>query len=218
MTMSPIKAVIFDMDGVISDTQKLHALIEEKLLKKYGIELDSDEITEKYAGLPDKEFFEKIFKDYKISVDVEKVINEKWNEMMDIAKNNISPIQGAIELINQLKENGFKLAVASSSPHSFIELVLSELKLKEKFDVIVSTEDVKFGKPNPEIFLLAAKKLRKDPSECVVIEDGINGIIAAKRGGMKCIFLTRKNKDQQFADLAISSLKELSAKRIKNFL
>ena len=194
--MTKIKAVIFDMDGVISDTQKLHASVEEKLLKKYGIELNSDEITEKYAGVPDKEFFEKIFKDYKVSVDVEKIINEKWKEMINIAKNNIFPIPGIIELVKQLKENRFKLAVASSSPHNFIELVLSELKLEGKFDVIVSAEDVKFGKPNPEIFLLASKNLSVDPSECVVIEDGINGIIAAKRAGMKCILLTRENKDQ----------------------
>ncbi len=216
--MTKIKGVIFDMDGVISDTQKMHASVEEKLLKKYGIEMNSDEITEKYAGMPDKEFFEKIFKDHKVSVNVEEIIREKWNEMMRIAKNNISPIPGAIELIKQLKENGFKLAVASSSPHNFIELVLSKLKIKKEFDVVVSAEDVKFGKPNPEIFLLASKKLNLNPSECVVIEDGINGIIAAKRAEMKCIFLTKENQNQYLADLVISSLKELSIKNIKNLL
>jgi beta-phosphoglucomutase family hydrolase len=214
--MTEIRTVIFDMDGVISDTQKLHASVEEKLLKKYGIRMSSDEITEKYAGISAKEFFGKIFEAHGISVDVERVINEKWGKMICIAKNNTFPLPGAVELITQLKKNGFKLGVASTSSHKFIELVLSELKLKEKFDVIVSGEDVKFGKPNPEIFLLTSKKLDVQPSECVVIEDGINGIIAAKRAGMKCILLTRENKGRYSADLVISSLKELSIEKIKN--
>ena len=216
MSMTEIKAIIFDMDGVISDTQKLHALVEEEILRRYGVNLSPEEITQKYAGTTDREFFEKIFNDHNISVDVENIIKEKWERMIKISKNNISPISGAVELIKNLRRNDFKLAIASASPHNFIKLVLEELNLKGKFDVIVSAEDVKFGKPNPEIFLLAVKKLRVKPEECIIIEDGINGIIAGKKAGMKCIWFTKEeNKTKVPADLIVNDLKELTIAKIK---
>ncbi len=213
--MTEIKAVIFDMDGVVSDTQKLHASVEESLLKKYGIKMDVEEITEKYAGVPDRKVFERIFRDNNILVDVDKVIKEKWDKMFSLTKNNVSPISGAMELINELKNNGFKLGIASSSPIRFIELVLSELGLKEKFYAITGAEEVKYGKPDPQIFLLTARKLRVTPKECVVIEDGISGMIAAKRAGMKCIGLVEKENRDYPADLIVRSLREIKIENLK---
>ena len=84
------------------------------------------------------------------------------------------------------------LGIASSAPINFIETVLSKLGLKEKFEVITSAEEVKYGKPNPEIFLLAAKKLNVNPQECVVIEDAEGGMTGAKKANMKCIGLVKE--------------------------
>lgn len=208
--------MIFDMDGVISDTQGLHAEVEEELLKKYGVTMSADEITEKYAGVSDKEFFERAFKGHRMPPnDITIIIAEKWDEMVALAENNIRPIPGAIELISELKRQKFKLGVASASPVKFIDLVLSKLKLKEEFDVITSGDEVERGKPDPDIFLLTAKKLGVRPKECVVIEDGINGMIAAKRAGMKCVGLV-KNEGSYPADLIVNEFKELTIEKIKN--
>lgn len=211
-----IKAIIFDLDGVISDTNKLHASIEASLLKECGVNVKPEELMKNYAGLSDKEFFKKIFEDYGVSGDVNAIYENKWDKMMLLAVNNISPIPGAIEIINGLRESGLKLSVGSASPIKFIELVLSELGLKEKFDTITSGEEVKYGKPNPEIFSLTAKRLKVDPRECVVIEDADKGMIAAKKAKMKCIGLVKEEDKKHPADLIVTTLENLTVERIIN--
>jgi len=210
-----IKAVIFDMDGVISDTQKLHSLIETDLLKRNGINITPEEITKNYGGVPTKVFFEKIFKDYKIEVDLENILKEKWEKIMASVPNNISALPGVVKLIKDLKKAGVKLAVASSSIAKFIDLVLSELEIRENFDVITSVEEVEHGKPDPDIFLLSAKKLNTDPKECVVIEDAISGMTGAKRASMMCIGLISDERSYP-ADLTVTSLEDLTAEKIIN--
>ncbi len=205
-----MKAVIFDMDGVISDTNYLQSKVEEKLLKKCGIDLPYKEITKKYAGMADKEFFEKMFDDFNLKCDVEKVIKEKYKSLLKLGKGKIKPIEGVLKLINKLKEKGFKLAVASASRKDFIKLVLSELKILYKFDVLTSSTEVKRGKPDPETFLLTAEKLKIKPKDCTVIEDGKLGMIAAKKGGMRCVGLVDDINNDYPADKLVSNLKQLS--------
>jgi len=204
------------MDGVISDTQGLQASVEENLLKKYGIEMMADEITDKYAGVADKEWFQMIIKDFNLKIDVETMINQKWAEILKKAKNNIKEIVGVVKLIKEFKERGFKLAVASASPFEFINLVLSELKLKDKFDVLTSATEIEKGKPDPQIFLLTAQRLNLKPEECLVIEDGISGMIAARAAGMKCIGLVKiKDYKKYPADLLVTSLKDINLENIQ---
>src|SRR3989338_7232395 len=112
-----MKAVIFDMDGVISDTQTLHAEIETELFKGYGIDITSAEISEKYSGMSDEEFFETVFNEFgksETGIDVEMVIEEKWEMVFTCARNNIPAIDGAIDIIRKLKNANFKLGVASA--------------------------------------------------------------------------------------------------------
>jgi HAD superfamily hydrolase (TIGR01549 family) len=108
-----------------------------------------------------------------------------------------------------LKENGFPLAIASASIKSFINLVVKELGLENIFDVLVSSTEVAKGKPAPDIFLLAAKKLGADPENCIVIEDGIKGMEAAKNAGMKCIGLVADKNGAYPADILVNSLTEI---------
>ncbi len=212
-----IKAIIFDMDGVISDTQTLQSKVEESLLKKYGIKMTADEITEKYAGIADKEWFSMLIKDFDLKVDLESIIDEKWGTLLKIAQNNVKEIEGATELINNFKKNQFKLALASASPFEFINLVLSGLKIKDKFDILTSATEVEKGKPDPKIFLLTAQRLNLKPEECLVIEDGINGMVAAKVAKMKCIGLVKtKDQNKYPADLLVSSLKDINLELIRN--
>ncbi|MFH1229333.1 MAG: HAD family phosphatase [Candidatus Aenigmatarchaeota archaeon] len=214
-----IRAIIFDMDGVISDTQKLHARVEERLLGKHGIRIKAKYITENFSGVPTRDFFQDLFKEHNITADVDSVIKEKWKEMAADAKSGVSAIHGAVELIDKLKIQGFKLGVASSSCRKYVDIVLSKLKVKEKFDVIVTMEDVKHGKPNPEIFLLAARKLRVLPKNCIVIEDGISGIIAAKKAGMKSIAFVKATaiRSKYPADMIVDDLKLLVTEKNQYF-
>ncbi len=207
-----IKAVIFDMDGVISDSQPIHAGLEELLLKEHGINLSADYLTMNYAGIPDRECARMIFAEYGKEVDLNKFVENKWARILEFAKGRIVAIEGAVDLIEKLKKNNFLLAVASSSIPEFIDLVLSELKVKDKFDVLTSGKEVKLGKPSPDIFLLTARKLGVSPQECLVIEDAEHGVVAAKKAGMKCVWLTNREtlpNNEYRADIIVRSLKEL---------
>ncbi len=197
-----IKAVIFDMDGVISDTQKFHAEAESRLLKKHGITMKPEEITRRFAGVSDDEMFETIFSERNKPIPpIEELLTDKWSAMYDLAK-NVKPIAGSTDLIAELASRGYGIAVASSSPHRFIDYVLTNLKVDQYFTVRVSAEDVKNGKPAPDIFLLAAEKLNHKATECIVIEDANSGITAAKAAGMPAIAY---GLDNNSADYKVNS-------------
>ncbi len=204
------KAVIFDMDGVISNTQKYHAKVEIKLLKHLGIHISKEELQDKYAGVSDEEMFIKIFQKKRIqAADIPALVLQKWKLLREIANGKIEAIPHAILLINALKKNGYKLAVASASPHDFIIYVLKSLKVLKKFDAIVSSQEVKHGKPAPDIFLLAAKRLAVLPKDAIVIEDGRSGMIGAKRAYMKCIGLVSEIKSDYPATMLVTSLDQV---------
>ena len=213
-----IKAVIFDMDGVISDTLDIHCRAESEILSGYGINISIKQIPERYNGVPDTEMFKDIFEKANKTENIQEVYDKKWKLMEKLLKNNIRAIPGAIPLINILRENNFLLGVASSTPIEFIEQVVKTLDIKEKFYALTSTYEVKHGKPNPDIFLLAAKKLGTKPQECVVIEDATSGIQAAKNAGMKCIAITttHKKEDLAQADKIIDNFSELTISLINS--
>ncbi len=206
------KAVIFDMDGVISDTQKFHALAEHILLKELGIDISPSQITQKYAGVNDESMFREIFKNHNQSkFNITSLIDKKWALMTEISKDKIKPITGSLELIDNLRSNGHKLALASASTLDFINHVLIELKITENFATIVSATQVKEGKPAPDVFILAAKNIEMPAKECIVIEDGESGMLAAKRAKMKCVGLVKNAHNQTPADINVTSLTQLSS-------
>ncbi len=212
-----IKAIIFDMDGVISDTQQLNSELEASCLKKHGIEICAEELARKYAGIPERDCAEMIFKEYGKEVDLDKFVEDKLAKMTEYSRGRVSAVEGALELIRKLKESNFKLAVASSSTLEFIDLVLSELRIKDEFDILTSGQEVEFGKPNPEIFLLTAKRLGVLPSECLVIEDAGNGVMAAKKAGMKCVWLTEEKQPKQGEYSPDIKVKKLGKLQVEDF-
>ncbi len=207
-----IKAVIFDMDGVISDTQTIHARTESEILKAYGIELHPNKISRRFAGVSLNEMFPQIFSEHgKDMPPLARLIEEKWDRITDLVKGNVKEVEGTKEFINFLKNFGLPLAVASASRFAFIDLILQELNLKHRFDAITSAEEVEKGKPEPDIFLLAARRLTTAPEDCLVIEDGISGMIAAKRAGMQCVGLVRDETDGDLpeVDLIVPDLRRV---------
>ena len=184
-----IKGIIFDMDGVISDTQKLHSKVESELLGRYGIKITPSEITAKYSGVRTKEFFDHLLRKQKQEYDLDLLIKEKWSQMAKFAAESVDAIDGSVELIQRLSRAGYPLAVASASNLNYVETVLKTLGIIDHFSGIVSGDMVSKGKPDPESFLLASSKIRIPPEYCLVIEDGVSGMQAAISGGMKCIGL-----------------------------
>ncbi len=204
------KAVIFDMDGVISDTQELHAEVESALLNEYGIVMTPEEIAREYAGVSDRAMFRELFERYTVLTgSVEDVVRTKWERMHQAKDGRMVPIPNAISLIQDLKREGFKLAVASASPKAFIDEVLRTLRISAYFDAVVSAEEVAKGKPAPDIFLLAATLLGVAPHEVVVIEDGRSGMIGARAAGMACIGLVSSGSGDFPATALVSSLSEI---------
>lgn len=217
----PLSAVIFDMDGVISDTQDLHTYADSVVMDRYGISVDARQLYEQFAGVPDRELYRQVLEKHGLSDKTEEAIAAKWKLMEEHLEERMVPISGVIELIDDLRSrNGLKLAVASSSIAPFVERVLSALAVKEKFDCITTVDEVRRGKPHPDIFLLTARKLGVRPEACVVIEDAPMGMQAAKRAGMKCVGLVKalgtaeQTPTSYPADIVIDDLHALSVEQL----
>lgn len=207
------KAIIFDMDGVISDTQKMHSDAWSRILNKYGINIAPKEVTLRFAGMSAREAFTDLLSEYGLERFLDVALKDKSAIIKKSFDKKIKPIKGVKVLINKLIKEGRDIAVATGSGHKGAHKVLKDLGLEEVFPVVVTSDDVSVSKPAPDIFLLAAKKLGRDPAECVVIEDSRNGMVAAHLAGMKCIGLVmdRNAVDVYPADKLVEGYGELSA-------
>lgn len=202
------KAVIFDMDGVISDTQTIHSRIWSEVMAGYGVQIEPAEITLRYAGAKSREIFTDILTQYGLEKHLEEALREKDRLYALRAGDGVMPVEGAPELIRRLARDGRDLAVASGGGRENVEWVLETLKLRQYFPVVVTASDVEHGKPSPDLFLLAAQMMRRDPVECIVIEDSRNGMLAARLARMYCIGLVADPEDHTTypADRLVESL------------
>ena len=205
------RGVIFDMDGVISDTQNMHSEVESQFLRSLNIHIHPDEITARFAGVGDKQMLTTLFAEHGVSHPLEQIRKEKWHKIAEmVEEKGIQAVPHAVELIKLLYDNGFLLAVASGSPKTFIDQVIEALSLKQYFAAFVSADDVRHGKPAPDVFLEAAKQAAIDLNECVIIEDGLSGMQAAASAKIPCIGLVA-DKDRSYpATVLVTSLKEVT--------
>jgi len=190
-----IKALIFDMDDLMIDGHKMHISIMEKILVKYGVALHQGpkaltKVEEAQTfGHKIIKIFEFLVKRYHLKTLITAdALNEEFNKLLlSTLFQNVEAMPGLDVLIERLRKTSYAFAIASSATRVKINIVLKVLGLLNFFQVIVSGDEVRHGKPSPDIFLKAAEKLNVDPSQCIVFEDATNGIEAAKAAGMYCI-------------------------------
>ena len=176
-----INAFLWDHDGTLFDTQKYHAIVESMILATYGIIISAEEITRRFSGVKTRDFFLQLFSQHKIKVNIDEVMTLKWKMMIEIIeKNGLNFMPGAEWLVKIAKLNGIKQVIGSASNREFINFCLNKKGIAHYFLGIVSGEDVKNGKPNPETWIKCAKLANTSYDNCFVFEDGDQGIKAAK--------------------------------------
>jgi HAD superfamily hydrolase (TIGR01509 family) len=213
-----IKTVIFDMDGVIVDTEPVHHFAYNQLFKQLQIEI-SPELYASFTGNSTKNIFEKLKAEFDLTQDVETLVNlkrELFNEAFD-HKEDLFLLEGVEHLIQELHSHGMQLILASSSATVTINRIFNRFNLFRYFSHIVSGEDFPKSKPHPAIFLKAVELAKVPADQCIVIEDSTNGILAAKAAGIYCVgydSVNSKMQDYSAADQIITNFRELNYQKI----
>lgn len=179
-----IKAILFDMDGVLIDAKEWHYEALNKALKLFGYEINRYEHLSSYDGLPTKVKLERLTSEKGLPKYLHSFINEmKQKYTIDITHNYCRPRFNHEYALSKLKSEGYKLAVCSNSIKNTIDIMMNMSALDKYLDLKLSNEDVKESKPDPEIYIKAMEKLNLPAKECLIIEDNENGIKAAKSSG-----------------------------------
>jgi sugar-phosphatase len=207
-----IQAVIFDLDGVIIESEPLWKETEKKVFATVGLQLTT-EMCRQTVGLDTNDTIAYWYarKPWNGKT-VLQLYKEIINEMVFALKKKVELKEGFLQVLTFFTQQSIPVAVASSSPPIIINTALDKFRLRKKFQVICSSEKEKYGKPHPAVYLLAAKRLNIKPQHCLVFEDSFNGLIAAKAAQMKVVTIpdTADFSDKRFdiSDIKLSSLME----------
>jgi len=184
------EAILFDMDGVLVDTEEYICKAAIAMFDEMGVKTHPKDYIP-FVGAGENRYVGGVAEKYSIITDIE-ILKKRTYEIYDeITKGNLSPLPGVIDFIKKCKKSGLKLAVATSADKTKMEINLREAGLSgELFDALINGLDVERKKPFPDIYLLAANALGVDIKKCVVVEDAVNGVQAAKSAGAKCLGLT----------------------------
>lgn len=211
-----MKAIIFDMDGVIVDSEPLHFKLEKDILKELGVNVDRKK-HESFVGVTDYNMWTSFKKMFSIELSVDEIIEIKRNRFIENV-HKLELIPTFMDFMDSVYGKGYKIALASSNNKKAVEEIVKTFDLERYFDFIINGEEVEKGKPDPEIFLTVANRLNLLPEECLVIEDSRNGVIAAKSANMKCIGLKSGgsgDQDLSQGDLVIQDFRGLSIDILK---
>lgn len=216
--MAKTEAVIWDMDGVIADTAPYHFSAWQETFRRRGVKFTEEDFRHSF-GLRNDTIISNILGETPQG-EIEAIAREKEETFRSLIGQRVKPLPGVIALIRLLRENGFKMAIASSTPIENIRLVTGGLGIENCFQAIVSSQDVTEGKPSPQAFLLAAQRLGVEPKNCLVIEDAVAGITAAKKASMPCLAVTNTHPSQSLkeADLIVDTLEKVSINDIEGLI
>jgi mannitol-1-/sugar-/sorbitol-6-/2-deoxyglucose-6-phosphatase len=181
---SPVKALIFDMDGVLIDSEPLWRRAMVAGFNEFGIGF-TEEDCRKTTGMRFTEVVQLWLRFHQKDLSHVMIENKVLQSLIHFINTEGVPMRGAMEIFRLAKAKNLKVGLATSSPQVLLDCVLKKLELEIGFDAIVSAEKMPYGKPHPEVFLECAKRLQVAASDCVVIEDSVNGVIAAKAAQMR---------------------------------
>jgi HAD superfamily hydrolase (TIGR01509 family) len=211
---APIEAVVFDMDGVLVDTEHLWDEVREELTEQWGGRY-TPEAQQAMMGMSSHEWSRYLHEVVGLREPPETINAEVVRRMLARYETDLPVVPGAVEAVRRLADEGYRLAVASSSNRELIDTVLCRLELASVFEVTVSSEEVARGKPAPDVYVEAARRLGVEPARCVAIEDSASGIRAAHAAEMRVIAYPNRHyppasEALRLADRMIDSPDELS--------
>jgi len=215
--MTRIRAVLWDMDGTLVDSADYHWQAWRDTMAREGHPITHDQFLATFGQRNDS-----ILRQW-LGAQVTSELIERVGDAKEalyrqrVRQQGIEPLPGVSQWVSRLHQQGWRQAIASAAPRKNVKTILEALHTADCFEAIVSAEDVHRGKPDPEVFLVAAAKLDVPPSHCIVVEDALHGIEAARAAGMKSIGVTRNGKPLP-ADLATHSLAELAPNAFDNLL
>lgn len=206
-----IKAVIFDMNGIIIDDEHIHELAFKETLKPFEINFTHDDYLECCAGKTDENGYEYIAYKFSIKLPTIELLQKKAEWYLKFFPENKKTYPGVLELIQKLSKK-YVLALTSSSSRAEVDLITKEFDLKKYFQVTISADEITKGKPDPEPYLKTILLLKIKPKECLVIEDSKSGVLSAKAAGCYCIGVTTTHdKDSLLeCDLITDSFKKIN--------
>ncbi|MFH0926254.1 MAG: beta-phosphoglucomutase family hydrolase [bacterium] len=209
-----LKAAIFNLDGVIVDTVPLHFSAWRRMFEEYGKNFTFENYKTKVDGIPRDDGVRAILPNL-TSDEIREAGDRKQQYFLEyLNKSEVPVYKSTISLINQLKKNNIKAAVVSSSKNS--PVILKKIGLYDNIDVVISGDAINIGKPDPQIFLMAASQLDVLPASCAVFEDAVLGVEAAKNAGMFCIGIDRYNEPERLkeANYIVKDLNEINLEKL----
>jgi beta-phosphoglucomutase len=219
-----LSAAIFDLDGTLVDSYDAHYEAWRAISARHGVAVSVDDYYAHFGRRNEdllRDCWRRAGKGELAPEAIEALDHEKESEYRAIVASHLPLMEGARELVQTLREAGFRTAVGSSGPPPNVERAIAALSLPAAFDAVVTGRDVRRSKPDPECFLLAASRAGVDPSRCVVFEDAPAGITAAKAAGMKCIAITSKGhtpERQRDADLVVPTVRAVTVAAVRALL
>lgn len=211
-----VRAILWDLDGVIVNSGEYHFEAYRRLMAEHGRDLPRERFFEELFGRRNYDILQSLLAGI-TREEAERLAERKERLFRELVAGNISALPGARELLRRAHRAGLHQAIVSSTPAANIDLILRTLRVEDCFQAIVGEEDAREGKPHPQGFLVAARRLRVRPAACAVIEDAPAGVEAARAAGMRCIAVTTTRPPQMLAnsDLVVDSLDD---ERVWQFL
>src|SRR5436190_2994940 len=197
-------AIIFDMDGVIVDTNPYHKIALHQFCARYGYSLTEDELRNKIYGRPNKEWIANLFQRKMSPAELSAYGEEKEKLFRDLYEKDIKPLPGLHDFLVRLKDEKIPVAIGTSAPRSNVDFVLEKTGLGNFFDVILDESNVDRGKPDPEIYLKVATRLNMPPSRCIVFEDSLSGVMSAEASGAKVVGVTTTHTKEELSHTQLS--------------
>lgn len=211
-------AVIFDMDGVIVDSNPYHKIALKQFCEKHGYHLNDEDLKNRVFGRTNKDWLMSLFNGKVTAQQIKEFEEEKESLFREIIAPHIQPVKGLIPFLETLEEQKIPRAVATSAPLVNVKFTLEKTGTQRFFPIVVTGDNVINSKPHPEIYLKTAAAIQYPPQKCAIIEDSLSGIAAGRQAGCKIIGITTTHTRDELrdTDLVISDFRDLTLDDVNN--